>query len=188
MNAQVKKIAAGDTNEYAVLYERYYQRVLKYVSKRSYWDEAEDLAADVFEKVLKSLRNRKEGFYFETDGAFEGWLFRIAQNEIVSFHRHDALEKRRGLSMDFEMAANVIPEMDPSISLEDQVVNTVSFEELLPLIDVLSKAQREVITCRFLWGLNIAETAEQLGKNETNVKVLQHKGVKRLRKLAKSPV
>ena len=40
-----------------------------------------------------------------------------------------------------------------------------------------------MIRLRFGAGLNIAETAEALDKRQSNVKVLQHKAVKRLRSL-----
>ena len=36
-------------------------------------------------------------------------------------------------------------------------------------------------------GLNVAETAESLGKQQTNVKVLQHKGVQRLKRILVEP-
>ena len=59
----------------------------------------------------------------------------------------------------------------------------LTIEEVFALVDELPEAQREVNRLRFGAGLNVAETAEALDKRQSNVKVLQHKGVKRLREL-----
>ena len=59
----------------------------------------------------------------------------------------------------------------------------ITIQEVFVAVQELSEAQREVILLRFASGLSIAETAEALGKNETNVKVLQHKGVQRLKRM-----
>ena len=60
---------------------------------------------------------------------------------------------------------------------------SLSIEEVFTAVTQLSEAQQEVIQLRFGAGLSVRETAEALGKREANVKVLQHKGVKRLQEL-----
>jgi len=65
----------------------------------------------------------------------------------------------------------------------DLAETQVTIEEVFRLVDQLPEAQREVILLRFGAGLNIAETAEALDKRQGNVKVLQHKAVKRLRSM-----
>ena len=59
----------------------------------------------------------------------------------------------------------------------------MTVDEVFAAVEQLPQAQREVILLRFGSGLSVAETAEALEKNQTNVKVLQHKGVKRLKEL-----
>jgi RNA polymerase sigma factor (sigma-70 family) len=59
----------------------------------------------------------------------------------------------------------------------------ITIEEVFETVRELPEAQREVILLRFAAGLTVAETAEALGKQQTNVKVLQHKGVQKLKKL-----
>ena len=56
-------------------------------------------------------------------------------------------------------------------------------EEVFVAVKALPRAQQEVIQLRFGAGLSVAETAEALEKQQTNVKVLQHKGIKRLREI-----
>ena len=50
-------------------------------------------------------------------------------------------------------------------------------------VQKLPNAQRDVIMMRCSAGLSIAETAAALDKNESNIKVLQHKGVNALKKM-----
>jgi RNA polymerase sigma-70 factor (ECF subfamily) len=59
----------------------------------------------------------------------------------------------------------------------------ITMEEVRRATAELPEAQREVIALRFAVGLSIAETAKALGKNEGNVKALQHKAVARLQKM-----
>ncbi len=59
----------------------------------------------------------------------------------------------------------------------------LTIEEVFAAVRELPDAQREVILLRFASGLTVAETAAALGKKQPNVKVLQHKGVQRLRAL-----
>ena len=59
----------------------------------------------------------------------------------------------------------------------------LAIEEVFVAVRELPDAQREVVLLRFSAGLTVAETAETLGKQQPNVKVLQHKGVQRLKQL-----
>jgi DNA-directed RNA polymerase specialized sigma24 family protein len=53
----------------------------------------------------------------------------------------------------------------------------------MEVVRQLPDAQRDVIVLRFVSGLSVAETAAALDKHQTNVKVLQHKGIQRLKRL-----
>ena len=57
------------------------------------------------------------------------------------------------------------------------------FDEVFAAVEQLPPAQRDVIRLRFGAGLSVQETAEALEKQPTNVKVLQHKAVKRLKEI-----
>jgi RNA polymerase sigma-70 factor (ECF subfamily) len=59
----------------------------------------------------------------------------------------------------------------------------MALEDLRKAVALLPEAQREVILLRFASGLSVADTARALGKNENNVKVLQHKGMQRIQTL-----
>ncbi|HKF37892.1 MAG TPA: sigma factor-like helix-turn-helix DNA-binding protein [Ktedonobacteraceae bacterium] len=46
-------------------------------------------------------------------------------------------------------------------------------------LEALPERERAVLTCRFLLGLSIRETAVRMGLTEGNVKAVQHRALKR---------
>jgi RNA polymerase sigma-70 factor (ECF subfamily) len=106
---------------------------------------------------------------------FRAWLFRIARNHVISHYRRQSTRRSEG----------EVPEWIPDDALGPAEIaeRTLTIEEVFAVVQALPAAQREVIQLRFGAGLSIAETAEALDKQQTNVKVLQHKGIKRLKEL-----
>jgi RNA polymerase sigma-70 factor (ECF subfamily) len=107
---------------------------------------------------------------------FAAWLMRIARNEVVSFARRNG---RR--AHDTELPEDLVDHgnNDPATETE----KTMALEDLRKAVQLLPEAQRDVIILRFASGLSVADTAKALGKQENNVKVLQHKGMQRLQVL-----
>ncbi len=173
----VRRCAEGDQDSTGQLYDAYVARLYRYCLARvGNETDAEDLAEEIFIKALRAVG----GFEWRDLGSsdrspFGAWLFRIAHNHVASHHRRAAV---RGPM--FEVP-EWIPDEDrgPAELAETQL----TIEEVFALVEQLPNAQREVIRLRFGAGLNVAETAEALDKRQSNVKVLQHKGVKRLREL-----
>ena len=82
--ALVARILAGDRDRFTDLVKRYESRVINYVYRitRRY-EEAHDLAQEIFVKVFLALDRYDPKYQFST------WLFRIAQNSAI-----DALRKK----------------------------------------------------------------------------------------------
>jgi len=173
----VRRCAEGDQDSTGQLYDAYVARLYRYCLARvGNETDAEDLAEEIFIKALGAIGRFEWRDLGGSDRSpFGAWLFRIAHNHVASHHRRAAV---RGPS--FEVP-EWIPDEDrgPAELAETQL----TIEEVFELVEQLPDAQREVIRLRFGAGLNVAETAEALDKRQSNVKVLQHKGVKRLREL-----
>ena len=177
----VARASDGDTAAVGELYDAYIDRLYRYCLVRVRNEaDAEDLAEEIFLKVFRSIgRFEWRDFGKDDSGAtrssFAAWLFRIAQNHVISFHRQAA---RRGTSLE-------VPAWLPDDQRGPQELTELSLniEEVFTAVTQLSEAQQEVIQLRFGAGLSVLETAEALGKREANVKVWQHKGVKRLQEL-----
>ncbi|MDA0256683.1 MAG: sigma-70 family RNA polymerase sigma factor [Chloroflexi bacterium] len=175
--ALVARAGRGDAASFGRLYDAYLPGVYRYCLGRvGRTADAEDLAAEVFLKVLQSLDRFKWRHVEGSDRSpFRSWLYRIAHNHVASFHRR---------------AYARLPTAELSEAIEDErrgpselAETKLGIEEAFAAVRLLPDAQREVVLLRFGAGLSVAETAATLGKNETNVKVLQHKGIKGLRRL-----
>ena len=177
----VDRARRGDQEAMGLLYDAYLPRLYRYCRSRvGNETEAEDLAEEVFLKVLGAIGS----FEWRSAGPgqripFGAWLFRIARNHVTSYHRRAATRGVAG-----ELSESI---RDESRSPSELVETKLAIEEAFSAVRELPDAQREVILLRFASGLSVAETAEVLGKQETNVKVLQHKGVQRLKRILLSP-
>jgi RNA polymerase sigma-70 factor, ECF subfamily len=82
--ALVTRILAGDRDRFTELVKRYEKRVVNYVYRITHrYEEAHDLAQEIFVKVFLALDRYDPKYQFST------WLFRIAQNSAI-----DALRKK----------------------------------------------------------------------------------------------
>lgn len=69
-------------------------------------------------------------------------------------------------------------------TIQDAVENRALLDAVMIAINTqLTEEQRHVIVLRFLEGLSLKETAEIIGKNESSVKVMQSRGIAKLRKV-----
>jgi len=167
--ALVERAKDGDQQALAELYERYLPRIYRYVAARLPAADAEDVTSTVFLKMVDSL-----GRYEWRGLPFGAWLFRIARNEVVSFVRRERYREADPLDEALR---------DPAPSAAGAFEDAAQLAAVRDAIAQLPPAQRDVIELRFIAGLSVAETAKVLGKFETNVKVLQHKGVAKLQRL-----
>jgi RNA polymerase sigma-70 factor (ECF subfamily) len=80
----VERILGGERDLFTVLVRRYEKRVVNYVYRITHrYEEAHDLAQEIFVKVYLALDRYDSKYQFST------WLFRIAQNSAI-----DALRKK----------------------------------------------------------------------------------------------
>src|SRR3989338_1044970 len=79
------RVQHGDTEEFALLVERYEAKMLRYARRFLFGcEEAEDLVQDVFLKAYANIQG------FNIRRRFSSWLYRIAHNQFLN-----AIKKRR---------------------------------------------------------------------------------------------
>ena len=168
----IEAAQGGDLEALASLYDTHINQVYRYcLARLGNVHDAEDVAEEIFLKMLNGLPS-----YEWRKVPFAAWLMRIARNEVVSFTRRNG---RR--AHDTELPEELVDRgnNDPA----EQTERVMALEDLRNAVKLLPEAQREVIILRFASGLSVADTSRALGKNENNVKVLQHKGMQRLQLL-----
>ena len=166
-DALIAEAAKTDADAFGELYERYYARVYRYVYHRvGNASDAEDITAVVFMNALEGLPSfqpRRSGF--------APWLFRITRNTVVDHYR----KGRKQSSLD-DMAHHAV-EGDPV----SHVLGNERNEELGRLVQHLSLEQREVVLLRYAGDLSLSEIAVTLKKNEPAIRMLLHRGLRRLK-------
>jgi RNA polymerase sigma-70 factor (ECF subfamily) len=166
--------AQRDPSRFAELYERNFDRVYAYVSRRLTDRSAvEDVTAEVFRQALANLGQ------FEWRGSpFVAWLVRIAANALTDHWRRVSREQ--------PMLEADGPESAPS---DPASIDAVERRALLfRLVRSLPADQRRVIEMRFAQEKGVREIARELNRSEGAVKQLQFRAIQNLRaQLQKSP-
>ncbi len=163
----VNRCKAGDTEAFGVLYDRYIDKIYRFVFYKTFVKEvAEDITSDVFHKALQKINS------YEADrGVFSAWIYRIARNNVIDYYR-----SQKG-----------------DVPLED--VFDVGFDERTPesldaiaaldkvnvYLETLSSKQREIITLRVWEELPYLEIAEIVGGTEDSVKMAFSRSIRELR-------
>ena len=153
-----------DQDALGQIHDEYYTPLFRYALYRTGdRDLAEDVASEVFTRLLEGLR---AGTGPTTTLA--GWLFGVAAR-VVSDHfrrayRAPTVGLDDGLS-DFDLTPSGL------------TVEALEREELLLAMQKLTEEQRHVIALRFGQGMPIDQVARMLGKTEGAIKQLQARAV-----------
>ena len=169
----VQSAKKGDPLSFGKLYDLFYTKIFRYVAyKVGNREDAEDITAEVFIRMLKSINS----FSFQGH-PFSSWLFRIAKNMVVDYFRKNSRRKTAPLE-----TAGSIQETE-SLEIDYQLDLDIEMSNISESIKKLTDLQQEVISLRFAGGLSIKETASAVGRKENAVKALQHSAIKKLRLL-----
>ena len=156
----------------AELYEAHFERVARYIAVRiGNADEAEDLAAEVFVRALRSVDS-----YKETGAPMEAWVFRIAHNILVD---HLRARGRRPAPMPLEDAPPVASADNPTTQMERQE----EAQALRRAMEQLTDAQRRVLALRFGGEMTSEQVAQVLKKSPGAVREMQSAAIRRLRQV-----
>ena len=165
--ADLAAAADGDEEAFARLFRAHQPLLLRYLRTLAPGAQ-EDLAAETWLRVVRSLR----GFEGDLDD-FRAWIFTIAHRRYVD---HVRALTRRPPELD-EAATMDLPARQ---GVEDEVEEVLSTERALALIGRLAPDQAEVLVLRVVADLDVAATARVVGKTRGAVRVLAHRGLRRL--------
>jgi RNA polymerase sigma-70 factor (ECF subfamily) len=164
----VTRTKRGEVEAFGTLYERYVERIYKYVRVRvTDQNIAEDITENVFLRAFEAIER-----YQERGHAFSAYLYRVAQNQLVDFYRKKKEEAP------IEVADQVIadfPTLDEGLILSDQV------QEVQDALTTLPGDYQEVIRLRVVLEMPTSEVAEWLNRSEGAVRVLLHRALNAIR-------
>ncbi|HWY18950.1 MAG TPA: sigma-70 family RNA polymerase sigma factor [Solirubrobacteraceae bacterium] len=159
----IARAKQGDQEALRVLYIRYSDNVYGYVRSIVRDDrEAEDLTQHVFMKLMTVIVK------YEDHGVpFSGWLLRLARNVAL-----DHLRRRRPTPIEEVMSADG---HDDDNDARDRA------RDLHTALATLPEEQRSVMIMRHVVGLSPPEIAERMGRSESSIHGLHHRGRRALR-------
>ncbi len=131
-------------------------------------------ARDVVQETLLQLYRQDKT---SLTGAIAPWLFRVCRNRALDVQRKEQL-----MSSATELDLQALP---GGAGPEEQLVQLETNDRLLGLLELLTANQQEVIRLKFQNDLSYREIAEITGMTVSNVGVLLHTGLKKLRSLMK---
>jgi RNA polymerase sigma factor (sigma-70 family) len=162
--------ALEDPEEFGLLYEAYFPRVYNYIRYRII-DPAttDDLTSSTFHKALDKLST-----FDPSRAAFPAWLFAIARNTINDHLR--ALRRRRWVSL-FWAGERASDRPDPEL----EMIQDEDRRRLLAAVAELPERERDILGLKFGARHTNRAIAELTGLGESNVGVIIHRALGRLR-------
>ena len=158
----VSRAKMGDREALRDLYVIYAGNVYGYVRSILHDDhEAEDVTQQVFTKLITHLDR-----YDECGAPFFSWLARMAHNVAIDHLRRDRLVPTECV-LDHNVGWGL--DRDPGGTVQDALAT-------------LPADQREVVFLRHIVGLTPGEIADHLGKTESSVHGLHHRGRRALQR------
>ena len=157
-----------DPEAYGELYDRYVRQIYRFVYfKVSSREEAEDITADVFLKVWNYLQEHAD------IKSFSGLLYRIARNAVVDVYRTRTTQN---------LSHEDVREMDIADQgiWQEKIELSLEHGKILQALKKLKEEYREVITLRFIDGLDMGEIAAIMNKGQVTVRVTLHRAIKKL--------
>lgn len=160
---------AGEEKAFTQLFRELNPPLLRYLRVAA-GESAEDLASETWLQIARDI-----GRFSGDERAFRAWAFAVARHRVVDYRRSAA---RRPQTVGGDAGALDAPDatVDPA-ALTDARESTLAS---IRLIATLPADQAEVIMLRVVAGLDVAEVARILGKRPGTVRVLAHRGLRRL--------
>lgn len=159
----------GDQLAVMQIYDAYFSPIYQYIRLRvGEAMTAEDLASDVFVKLITALRGPSA-----PRTSLRGWLFRVARGVIADHYGSESKLPQTTLEDWVSAPSDDQPEV--------QFLHMVDNQRAQAAVRMLAADQQEVLVLRFGQQLSLQETADIMGKSVSAIKSLQWRATENLR-------
>ena len=169
-DASVLRRSIDQPDCFAVLFDRHFAEVYRYLRRRLGDELGAELAAETFLQAFRSRRRFAGG-----EASVLAWLFGIAANLVRMNHRRGERRLRA-----YARAAAGLSTYEPAIAIEDRLDAEALGPTLAAALADLSPALREVLVLHAWAGLSHQKIAEALGCSSAAVRTRLSRARRRL--------
>lgn len=163
----MQRTLGGDRQAYADLLRESARLLRPFLSKRLRFEHEVD---DVLQEILISLHKARHTY--DGQRPFKPWLYAIAHFRLQDHLRMHYADHLRH--------ADDIAELE-NVLHDDVTETAISYESISGEIEKLPEKQATILRLMHQQGYTAKETAQQMGMNESAVKVAAHRAYKVLR-------
>ncbi|BBJ27311.1 RNA polymerase sigma factor [Athalassotoga saccharophila] len=179
----IEGLKRSDSNAYSELYREYAEKIGGIARSYLGVDDVEDVVQEVFIKIYKNIKK------FRGDSSLSTWVYRITVNVCKDMlgkkQRRREILTNFGEQEDEDTKNNIREPVDDSMP-SDELMKTLSAEEISKAIDSLSKEDKLLINLREIEGMSYEQIAEIMDKPVGTVKSRLHYARERLKNILES--
>ena len=170
--ALLKAAQKLDEDALTKIFDEYAPAIYKYALRLCHDPiEADNIVGDVFSQLLEQFAAGKGQ---QTN--LRSYLYQTAYHLVVDKSRDNKHKAPLDVAINMQ-------DKSRTVSTSTQIEERVLMEALVSAMNSeLTDDQRHVIILRFLEDFSLKETAQVIGKEVNNIKVIQNRGITKLRK------
>ncbi len=159
----MRRAQGGDAAAYRDLLTALRPWLLSYIRRRLKGSDGEDLV----QMTLLSLHEKRHTY--DPAAPFLPWIAAVARHKLIDYVR--------------KAGRHVHVELDEDLAIEDGMKPDLAKRDVEVLLEQLPKDQAKVIRLHKLEDLSVGEVSAATGKSPSAVKVIVHRGLKKLQAL-----
>lgn len=157
----------GDEEAFLELYQNYDAKIETFVYSRIYASrDAEDLIAEIWEKIIFHLKNFKGKFA----DSFKSWIFTIARNTLINFYKKNSTSKEN----------LTIEQMENLLFYDFEKDDFYQSKELYAFVEQLPDQQAQTVKLKYFEDFKNKEIAQKLQVSEKTVASNLSRALKKL--------
>lgn len=177
----VEKSKNKDNQAFGELFDFYYPKILNYALRSTTnSDHAKDITSNTFLKVLEGL----DRFEWRNDASFNGWIYKIATNEISQFFRKQ--KKYKAILNIEDSQINLSDNNESSKAIKITIENNEYLNVLNIALNKINPTYQNIIRLKYIEDLSYEEISEALNKNESTIRVYCKRAKEKLKEIIES--
>lgn len=161
------------SKEFETIYIKYSDKIYRYVYLNTLDPYlSEDITSETFLRIWKKWKHIKQDF-------IQALLYKTAKNIIIDNYRKHKNGKK--VSLEETVERGLEPSYDQD--LIEKIVKDENIKKINSALKLIPENLKEVLILRFVDDLSAKEAAQILDTTEVNVRVLQFRGLKKLKEV-----